>query len=78
MTEKIRLYSRIKCHLCEKARLVLEEIYQELGISYEEINIDHNDKLTELYGLMIPVVEWQGEMIQYGQVDKDTLYQSIK
>ena len=78
MAEKFRLYSRIKCPLCEKAKDILEEIQQELGIRYEEIDIYNHDELTELYGLMIPVIEWQGEIVQFGQVDKYKLLQSIK
>lgn len=78
MSDKLRLYSRIKCPLCDQAKLVLEEVQQELGVPFEEIDIYRNDELTELYGLMIPVVEWQGEIIQYGQVNKDKLCQCIK
>lgn len=78
MTEKLRLYSRTECPLCEKAKLVLEEVQKESGVQYEEIDIYNNDELTELFGLMIPVVEWQGEIIQYGQVDKYKLCQCIK
>ena len=65
----------IACPLCDKAKLILEEIEKELGIQYEEIDINNNDELTELYGLMIPVVEWQGEIVQYGQMDKEKLCQ---
>ncbi len=61
-----------------KQSYILEEIKKELGIQYEEIDIYNNrDELTELYGLMIPVVEWQGEIVQYGKVDKEKLCQCI-
>ena len=78
MLNKLRLYSREKCPLCDHAKLVLEEVQKELGIQYEEIDIYSSDELTKLYGLMIPVVEWQGEIIQYGQVNKYKLCQYIK
>jgi hypothetical protein len=77
LSRKLLLYSRKKCPLCDKAKLVLEDIKRELGIQYEEIDIYSRDELTELYGLMIPVVEWQGEIIQYGQVNKEKLCQCI-
>ena len=67
----------IACPLCDKAKLILADIKRELGIQYEEIDINNRDELTELYGLMIPVVEWQGEIVQYGQVDKEKLCQCI-
>ena len=78
MIGKLRLYSRDKCPLCDKAKLVLKEVQAELGIDYDEINIYSSDELIERYGLMIPVVEWQGEIIQYGQVDKQGLYRCLK
>lgn len=77
MSRKLRLYSREACPLCDKAKLILADIKRELGIQYEEIDINSRDELTELYGLMIPVVEWQGEIVQYGQVDKEKLCQCI-
>ncbi len=78
MIERLRLYSRIACPLCEKARLLLEEVEKESGVPYEEIDIYNNDELTELYGLMIPVIEWQGKVLQYGQINKEKLCQCIK
>ncbi|WP_353738321.1 glutaredoxin family protein [Peribacillus asahii] len=73
-----QLYSRKKCSLCDQAKLVLEEIKTEMGILYEEIDIDCSDELIERYGMMIPVVQWQGEVVQYGHVWKDELLQRIK
>lgn len=72
------LYSRNQCPLCEKAKLVLEEIEIELGVPYEVVDINSNDELLYLYGIMIPVVKWQGEVIQYGQINKDKLCKCIK
>jgi hypothetical protein len=77
LSGKLLLYSREKCPLCDKAKLMLEDIKRELGIQYEEIDIYSRDELTELYGLMIPVVEWRGEILQYGQIDKEKLCQCI-
>lgn len=76
--DTFQLYSRKKCCLCDQAKLVLEEIKTEMGILYEEIDIDYSDELTERYGMMIPVVQWQGEIVQYGHVWKDELLQRIK
>jgi hypothetical protein len=75
---RLRLYSRENCPLCDKAKRVLDEVQRELGIRYEEVDIYISDELIELYGLMIPVVEWQEEIIQYGQINKDELCQCIK
>lgn len=63
-------YTRNKCPLCEKAKAVIDEIKQEMDFVYIEKDIDESDELTEKYGLMIPVVEIDGEEVEYGHVNK--------
>ncbi|RFU67085.1 glutaredoxin family protein [Bacillus sp. V59.32b] len=70
---ELLLYTREKCPLCDKAKKILDELVDEIGISYKEIDIYSDDDLLERFGLMIPVLEWQGEMIQYGNLDKTSL-----
>jgi len=38
-----------------------------------ELDIYANDYLLEQYGLMIPVVEVEGDIIQYGKIDIDDI-----
>ncbi|WP_410860542.1 glutaredoxin family protein [Peribacillus sp. SIMBA_075] len=64
------LYSREKCPLCDKAKQILEEVKFESGIGYKEIDIHTDDALVEKFGLMIPVVEWKDDIVQFGNVDK--------
>jgi hypothetical protein len=45
----------------------------ESGIGYKEIDIHTDDDLLEKFGLMIPVVEWKDEIVQFGNVDKSAL-----
>lgn len=78
MTDHLRLYTREKCPLCDKAKLVLEELQAEEGWEFETIDIYTDDELLERYGLMIPVIEWGEEIIQYGLVEKQKLIQKIK
>ncbi|WP_409302649.1 glutaredoxin family protein [Peribacillus sp. SCS-155] len=68
------LYSRGNCPLCDKAKLILEEIREESGLTYEEIDIYSDDELIEKYALMIPVLELNGQLIQYGNIDKSMVY----
>ncbi|HYK71576.1 MAG TPA: glutaredoxin family protein [Pseudoneobacillus sp.] len=69
----LTFYTRNKCHLCEKAKMVIEEIKQEMDFIYIEKDIDESDELTEKYGLMIPVVEIDGEEVGYGHVNKNVI-----
>ncbi len=70
MQKKVKLYSRPRCHLCEGAREILEDLQQQWNFTIEEINIDLDDELVEKYGIMIPVIELDGEELQYGIINK--------
>ncbi|MBD8137138.1 glutaredoxin family protein [Bacillus sp. CFBP 13597] len=72
-TNAFVLYSRDKCPLCDKAKQALQEVKVESGIGYKEIDIHTDDDLLEKFGLMIPVVEWKNEIVQFGNVDKSAL-----
>lgn len=51
-TEKLILYTRPGCHLCELAASLL----QNLACDWREVNIEGNPELEKRYGLLIPVV----------------------
>ncbi|MGG3467977.1 glutaredoxin family protein [Neobacillus pocheonensis] len=66
----ITLYTRNRCPLCDKAKSTLLELKEEWNFVLNEIDIEQSDELTELYGLMIPVVHLDGEEVAYGIVNK--------
>ena len=68
--QQITLYTRHHCPLCDKAKDTLLELKKEWEFSLEEIDIETSDELTELYGLMIPVVHLDGEEAAFGFVNK--------
>ncbi|GHH97549.1 glutaredoxin family protein [Neobacillus kokaensis] len=68
--QKVTLYSRGRCPLCEKAKAVLLELMKEYDFVLEEVDIEQSDELTERYGLMIPVVHIDGEEAAFGFVNK--------
>lgn len=71
-------YTRKKCELCEDGKLLLQILQKEYRFDIIEKDIDTSDELTERYGLMIPVVEIDGEIIQYGQIDLLALEDTMK
>ncbi|MDT9026362.1 glutaredoxin family protein [Rossellomorea yichunensis] len=71
--KQVLFYTRNQCGLCQDAKITLKLLEDELGFEIKEIDIDENDDLTERFGLMIPVVEMEGEILQYGQIDYFTL-----
>lgn len=69
----VQFYTRPGCHLCEEARLMLKLVQEDVAFEINEVNIEEDEELHEKYMLMIPVVEFENEIIQYGQVDYATL-----
>jgi glutaredoxin len=67
---EITFYTRKRCPLCEKAKKMILELKEEWNFSFEEIDIDESDELTELYGIMIPVVQINGEEVAFGIINK--------
>ncbi|AOH57058.1 glutaredoxin [Peribacillus muralis] len=72
-TNEFILYSRQRCPLCDEAKAILEEVKRDSGISYKEIDIHSDDALLEKFAMMIPVIEWKEEIVQYGKVDISAL-----
>ncbi|MFJ8066079.1 glutaredoxin family protein [Psychrobacillus sp. NPDC096426] len=73
----VRFYTRPGCHLCEDARIVLKLVQDDVAFEIKEFNIEEDDKLHEKYMLMIPVVEFENEIIQYGQIDYVTILDAL-
>jgi glutaredoxin len=69
----INLYSKTNCPLCDKAKQVLQELQKEFSFQINEIDIYQDDELLEKYQLMIPVVEIDGEEVDFGIVQKDVI-----
>lgn len=67
----VNLYSKVDCPLCEKAKAVLQELQKEYDFQINEIDVYSDDALLEKYQLMIPVVEIDGEEIDYGMIQKE-------
>ena len=69
----LNFYTRNGCLLCNDAKVLLEMISDDIGFELNEINIDESDQLTEAYGLRIPVVEMNNEVIQEGFIDPEII-----
>ncbi|MCP1160410.1 glutaredoxin family protein [Bacillus infantis] len=74
---QMRFYTREGCHLCDNAKKLILDLQAEHEFELEEVDISASDDLTERYGLMIPVVELDGEEVQFGRIDQFTLYEAL-
>lgn len=76
--DQVIFYTRNQCQLCKEAMHLLTILQSEFSFEIIKKNIDESDELTEKYGLMIPVIEMNNEIIQYGQIDYFTLQSYLK
>ena len=53
------------------------ELQAQFAFRLQLVDIEESDELTEKYGLMIPVVELNGEEIQYGQIEKELIMEKL-
>ena len=65
----VYLYTRPGCHLCDRARDVLEAA----GIAFEEVDITTDPALEAEYGTLIPVVEQEGRQVFEAGMDPGEL-----
>ena len=57
---QVILYTRPGCHLCEEARAEIQAAGCVDEYQLEEVNIETDPQLVELYGWEIPVVHING------------------
>jgi glutaredoxin len=68
---KVVLYGAAGCHLCDRARVTVRELRDELGFELEEVAVDGNYELEARYRELLPVVEIDGEQafVYFAQPD---------
>ncbi len=65
----VTIFGRTGCHLCEDALKLLQSMQDELNFEIEEILIDGNEELEQLYGEKIPVTHIDGVHHDFWRVD---------
>jgi glutaredoxin len=58
--KRVTLYSAQGCHLCDRAREVLEAVRAETPFDFEEIDISGDPELEDRHREWLPVVEIDG------------------
>ena len=70
---KVVLYHAAGCHLCERARAVIEAS----GTPFEEVDIGGDQELEARYREWLPVVEIDGERAFVYYVDPDAFRRKV-
>jgi glutaredoxin len=66
---RVVLYSKPGCHLCDDAREVVAAVCDELGESFDEVDITTSEELMRSFGEQIPVTFVDGEQHDFWRVD---------
>ena len=70
---RVRLLTRVGCHLCDEARAVVAQVCGELGESYDEVDLDvaaaDDPELRRRYTDEVPVTFVDGAQHDYWRVD---------
>ena len=70
---RVTLYTRPGCHLCDDARVVIEQVCAELGESYAEVSIEGDPDLERRFGHEVPVTFFDCRQHDYWRVDPTRL-----
>lgn len=80
MSDRVILYTRPGCHLCDEARAVIERVCADLGESYTEIDIDaegFDPVLRDRFTDEVPVTFVDGRQHHFWRVDEDRLRSAL-
>lgn len=69
LVERVVLYTREGCHLCDDAREVVASVSEAAGTSWREVDVDGDPALVAKYGDYVPVVEVDGVQQGFWRVD---------
>ena len=78
MNHSIIIYSKPDCHLCERAKDVLDRCRQQVAFEIETVDISQNPELLARYGQDIPVILLDGREIARHFVRERKLLELLK
>ena len=70
---RVTFYTRAGCHLCDEARTVVSSVCEDLGESFEEVDVDSAPELQEIYTDQVPVTLVDGRRHDFWRVDEQRL-----
>ena len=71
------LYTRADCHLCQRARAILDAIARDYPLAIRELDVDADPALQARYGLSVPAVEVDGRLLAAGRVSEFRLRRAL-
>ncbi|MEV8374224.1 glutaredoxin family protein [Kribbella sp. NPDC056861] len=77
MSDRVTLYGKPGCHLCDDARVIVSQVCAELGVTWSEIDITQDSQLLAEYGEQIPVTFVDGAQHDFWRVDPVRLKRAL-
>jgi len=75
---KVTLYTRQGCHLCDDAKLAISAARRRRAFEYEELDIDTDLELRQLYNEEVPVIAIDGRKAFKYRVTADELLKKLE
>lgn len=70
---RVTLVGRAGCHLCVVAREVVERVCSDLGVGWEEVDVDTDPALVARWSEEVPVTLVDGRQHDFWRVDEARL-----
>jgi glutaredoxin len=74
---RVTLYGKPGCHLCDDARAIIQAVCAELEVEWTEVDITQDDRLFTEYGEQIPVTFVDGKQHDFWRVDPARLRKAL-
>lgn len=75
--ERVVLYVRAGCHLCDAARPVVAQAADGAGLAWVERDVDADDDVRARYGELVPAVTVDGVLTDYWRIDPERLRRAL-
>ncbi|KAA1422142.1 glutaredoxin family protein [Mumia zhuanghuii] len=75
--ERVVVYSKPGCHLCEDAVALVAQVCDETGTPWREVDISGDAELMQTYGEQIPVTFVDGRQHDFWRVDPARLRRAL-
>ena len=75
--QRVVVYTREGCHLCEAAEADVARICADLGIGWAAVDVDADPELRAEYGDSVPVIMVDGSEHGYWRVEEPRLRDAL-
>lgn len=77
-SDRVILYVRQDCHLCDGARAVLHEVTAQTGTTWVEVDVDEVPEAGAVYAELVPAVTVDGVQQGYWRLDAQRVRRAIE